>query len=207
LYHSMDVCCTGSSARSAVVLQANVAAIRSESEPVALAHLQLLVHLLTCLDDGLLAPRLSVAIERPQGLIGLVLELLEASTLDVDNSKPEELSFSSGTTGSGPALQGFSQASRCYMCVRAILDLCAASLEIGQWLEDTLTVEEIEAMGRWLKDASRTAALGRQVERSRFLGVARRRSTFERTEEQQSTMDQLRGLLRAKRTRASGAAK
>ena len=212
LYHSMEVCCSDSSERSAVVVQANVAAIRSETEPVALAHLHLLIHLLTKLDDGLLAFRLSMAIERPHGLVSLVLELMETSTQDgnpnqIEELTPSSISASSGGTGSSPVALGFNQASRCYMCVRAILELGAMSSEMNQWLEDVLLVEEIDAMGRWLKDISRTAALGRQVERSRFLGVARRRSTFERTEEQQTTIDQLRGLLRSKRMRASGAAK
>ena len=75
--------------------------------------------------------------------------------------------------------------------------------QAAEWLEDVIALEEVDSIVRWLKDASRTAALGRAVEKSRFLGVPRRRGTctYERTESQQNMLEQLRALQRAKKGR------
>ena len=87
------------------------------------------------------------------------------------------------------------------MCLRVLLDLSAASTQIAQWLEDVLSAEEIETALKWLKEATRSPALGKVVERSRFLGVARRRAGYERTDEQQAALDQLKAIQRARKSR------
>ena len=87
------------------------------------------------------------------------------------------------------------------MCIRLILEINASSEAAAAWLDAHLSAEEVEQMVRWLKEASRTPALGRAVERGRFLGVARRRGAYERTELQQNTIEQLKGIHNRKKAR------
>ena len=214
LYHSIELCCVGSSERSAPVLQATIAGMRSEPEAAAASHAQLLVRLLTKLDDELLPLRCSMAIRRPHGLLGLLLELIAATPPEkADEQLPSPPPPQSGgggggfgggsgaSGGSGSGGSGFSDWARCYMCLRVLLDLSAASTQIAQWLEDVLSAEEIETALKWLKEATRSPALGKVVERSRFLGVARRRAGYERTDEQQAALDQLKAIQRARKSR------
>ena len=70
--------------------------------------------------------------------------------------------------------------------------------------EELAAADEVEAMLRWLKEASRSPALGRAVERARLLGI-RRGGRYERTEGGERKLGQLRALQRAVAARAKAA--
>ena len=86
---------------------------------------------------------------------------------------------------------------------------CSSSCSSGpsgaerlRWLRPdaaALTGDDVDVMLRWLKEASRTPALGRALEKRSFLGVPRRRGGYERTEQMQTTLEQLRELQRTYR--------
>ena len=93
-----------------------------------------------------------------------------------------------------------SEAARCFLAICTLLDLNGSSKAAADCLERAASAEEVDAMVRWLKEASRSAALGRAVERARWMGVPRRRpfAAYERTESQQLVLESLRGMLRKK---------
>ena len=68
-------------------------------------------------------------------------------------------------------------------------------------MDELLSADDVDLMVRWLKEASRTAVLGKATEKGRglFMGVARRRGSYERTESQQNTIDELRGVYKTKK--------
>ena len=82
---------------------------------------------------------------------------------------------------------------RCYLCIRLLLEVNAASPQASGWHDDSLTAGDVDAMMRWLKDASRTAALGQEKPAAR-LSFLRRRSGYERTESQQQILKSLGAL-------------
>ena len=43
----------------------------------------------------------------------------------------------------------------------------AAEAAVAQWLDEELTADEVDAMVKWLREASRTALLGKSVEKGR----------------------------------------
>jgi len=190
-----------------VVLAEALRTMRMEVEAAAEMCAQLLLHVLTRLaDDGLLPLRCSMVLKRPAGLIGLVLELVNASPPERGRAAEAGENGVREADGGDRSREGcaFSESARCYLCMRVLLSLTEEP-RIAQWLDDVLLAEELDIMVRWLRDASRTAALGRAVERGRFLGLARRRGGFERTESQQNTLEQLKGLQKASRGRGRGA--
>ena len=199
--------CRGSAERSSAVLAEALRTLRMEGEAAAEMGAQLLLHLLTRLADGLLPLRCSMTLKRPAGLIGLVLELVNASPPERGRSAEASENGAREADGGDRMREGagaFNESARCYLCMRVLLNLTEEP-RIAQWLDDVLVAEEIDVMVRWLRDASRTAALGRAVEKARFLGLARRRGGFERTESQQNTLEQLKGLQKASRGRGRGA--
>ena len=127
-----------------------------------------------------------MALKKPDGLIGMVLDHIGTY------GKGEPVAPEEGSTG-------FSEAARCYMCIRLVLEVNTSSKAAAQWLDDILNAEDVELMVRWLKEASRTAALGKATEKARFLGVARRRGSYERTESQAHTLEQLKGVYKNKK--------
>ena len=101
----------------------------------------------------------------------------------------------------GPSA-GFSESSRCYLSIRTLLELWREHPHASQWLSDALDAEELEMMMGWLKAASKTAALGRAVEKApgvwNKVGLARRRSTtYERTEAQEDDLAHLKAICKA----------
>ena len=91
----------------------------------------------------------------------------------------------------------FAPAARCYMCINAVLDINASCRGASEWLDGALSAEDVDAMVKWLKEASKTAALGRSVEKARLFGASRKKAGFERTESQQVAIESLKGLRRA----------
>ena len=187
--------CRHSSERAGIVLREALRGLRSDGELAAGLCAQLLLHLLgRCGDDERVADeRRRIALSKEEGgLHALLAELLkdDGTTAEVprkeDAARKEEEDRTPWT-----------ESTRCYLCITTLLEVHTMSTESGAWLEDSLGVDEVELMLRWLKDASRTAALGKQVEsRARLLGL-RRRGGWERTESQQTTLEQLRSLSRA----------
>ena len=144
----------------------------------------------------------AMALKRQEGgLIGLAIELMQATPPDAP--RPAEEATGAATERAAP----WNESTRCYLCITTLLEVHASSAVAAAWLEDVLVGEEVDAMLRWLKEASRTAALGRAVERARLLGVVRRGGRYERTESQQTALEQLRGLQRAVAAKAKAAAR
>jgi len=188
----LELFCTRYANCSEIVLNELMRGLRSErEEALATVNMQLLQRLLQLRDD-MLPMRCELALDRPHGIIGFVLAFISSPNATAAPAEGHTMG-----AGGGAAL---SEAARCYACIRLLLEVNASSEEAAKWLDGALSAEEVEAMVRWLKEASRTAALGRAVERARFLGVARRRpvSAFERTESQQLTLESLRGIHRRK---------
>ena len=86
-------------------------------------------------------------------------------------------------SGSSSARSLWNESARCYLCIRLLLEVNAATPTLAVWSDDSLTAVQVDAMVRWLKDASRTAALGQEKPAARLLGVKLgRRSGYERTD-------------------------
>lgn len=194
---ALELCCHGSADRSAPVLQASLAAMRSEAEALALSHSQVLVRLLTKVDDDLTPLRCSMALKAPHGLLGLLRELISANPPDAAAHRAElEAERQAAAAAHGAQERGgWSEAHRCFLCIRVLLELHASGGAVAGWLEDVLGAEVADVMS-WLKETSRTAALGRPAERARFLGVPRmsNKPRYERSDEQQAALDQLKAL-------------
>ena len=84
------------------------------------------------------------------------------------------------------------------MCIRdsitAVLEINSSCRGASEWLDGALSAEDVDAMVKWLKEASKTAALGRSVEKARLFGASRKKAGFERTESQQLAIETLKGL-------------
>ena len=203
LFRCLERGCRHSSDRSSVVLKEALRGLRHEGEHAAGLCAQLVLHLLARVTgDELLPLRMSMALKRQEGgLIGLAIELMQATPPDAP--RPAEEATGAATERAAP----WNESTRCYLCITTLLEVHASSAVAAAWLEDVLVGEEVDAMLRWLKEASRTAALGRAVERARLLGVVRRGGRYERTESQQTALEQLRGLQRAVAAKAKAAAR
>ena len=200
MHRALELCCHGAAERAAPVLQANLAALRSESEAVAHAHAQVLVRLLTKVDDELIATRCAMALRIPHGLLALIKELVQTNPPAEAASRAEvEAEAEAANGGSPPRMRPFSEAARTFMCLRVLLELHASGGTVATWLEETLAVSDVAEFLNWLKETSRTAALGKPSSARGFLGVPRisTRPRYERSDEQQAALDQLKALEKA----------
>ena len=76
-----------------------------------------------------------------------------------------------------------------------------AERAVAQWIDDNLSAEEVDAMVRWLREASRTALLGRSVEKARktsLMGFSKK-NLFERTSSQKIALEALQDLQQEKK--------
>ena len=65
-------------------------------------------------------------------------------------------------------VQAHSDASRCYMVIRFVLELNQADGGAAGWIDARARrPEDVDAMVVWLKPASRTPALGKAAEKGR----------------------------------------
>ena len=200
MHRALELCCHGAAERAATVLQANLAALRSESEAVAHAHAQVLVRLLTKVDDELIATRCAMALRIPHGLLALIKELVQSNPPAEAASRAEvEAEAEAANGGSPPRMRPFSEAARTFLCLRVLLELHASGGTVATWLEETLAVSDVAEFLNWLKETSRTAALGKPSSARGFLGVPRisTRPRYERSDEQQAALDQLKALEKA----------
>jgi len=200
MHRALELCCHGAAERAATVLQANLAALRSESEAVAHAHAQVLVRLLTKVDDELIATRCAMALRIPHGLLALIKELVQTNPPAEAASRAEvEAEAEAANGGSPPRMRPFSEAARTFLCLRVLLELHASGGTVATWLEETLAVSDVAEFLNWLKETSRTAALGKPSSARGFLGVPRisTRPRYERSDEQQAALDQLKALEKA----------
>ena len=76
----------------------------------------------------------------------------------------------------------------------AVLETNSSCRGASEWLDGALSAEDVDAMVKWLKEASKTAALGRSVEKARLFSASRKKVGFERTESQQLAIETLKGL-------------
>ena len=100
-------------------------------------------------------------------------------------------------------VQAHSDASRCYMVIRLVLELNQADGGAAGWIDAELRPEDVDAMVVWLKAASRTPALGKAAEKGRLFGIPKVRAggkgAYERTTSQQWSLESLKALKEAKR--------
>jgi len=180
----------GSLRRSEAVLSEALRLLRgSESEGQVSLCEQLLLHLLTRTSDEHQNARCAAALKRPHGLLGLIADLSHANPA-TDRAADSADGERSGSGEKAP----FSESARCFMCIRLLLELHAQAPHAAVWGDDSLCASDIDAMVRWLRDASRTAALGQERPAARLLGVVRRRGGYERTESQQQMLKALTAL-------------
>ena len=183
----------GSAERSELVAKEALRVLRADGEGAAGISEQLLVQLLTR-PSPLQGARCAMALRRPHGLIGLISELLKTPPTDLGSQKPiDTVGDAGGGESSRSAATPFTESMRCYLCIRLLLEVNAASPQASVWHDDSLTAGDVDAMMRWLKDASRTAALGQEKPAAR-LSFLRRRSGYERTESQQQILKSLGAL-------------
>jgi hypothetical protein len=102
MHRALELCCHGAAERAATVLQANLAALRSESEAVAHAHAQVLVRLLTKVDDELIATRCAMALRIPHGLLALIKELVQSNPPAEAASRAEVEAEAEAANGGSP---------------------------------------------------------------------------------------------------------
>ena len=104
--------CRGHEERSASVLREALRGVSSDSEQMATVSAQLLLHQLQ-LQDACATLRCTMALQRPHGLIGIVLEHIGGAAV---NSSADD---------STSAI--FSEAARCYLCIRMVLEIKTSS--------------------------------------------------------------------------------
>ena len=141
--------------------------------------------------------RCQLALGRQGGLLGFIIEHPILDMRQKDALKP-----------SGNATD-FSDAARVYMAIRTVTRLSSefkeaqpsrAEAAVAQYLDVALSVDETDAMVKWLKLASGTSLFGKAVEKARFLGV-RRKCGIERTSSQKIALETLQEMVHDKRKR------
>jgi hypothetical protein len=202
--------CRGSLERAGIVLREALRGLRSEeTELGAGLCAAVLVHLLTRLgwEESEQTRELFASTCRREGggLVGIALELLQATPPDGSGSAVAAAEDSGGTSAAAAAPPLWTECARVYLCITTLLDVHGSGERAGGWTEELLVGgDDVEAMLRWLKEASRSPALGRSVERARLLGI-RRGGRYERTEGGERSLEQLRALQRAVQARAKAA--
>mmetsp|Transcript_19646 Transcript_19646/g.59545 ORF Transcript_19646/g.59545 Transcript_19646/m.59545 type:complete len:1499 (+) Transcript_19646:3-4499(+) len=122
---------------------------------------------------------------------------------------PVATAIASTVGASESALEGsatappISDASRCFLCLRLVLELQSSSEAAAAWLVSTLSLPEIDQLLRWLKGAGASQAIaptsdGIRGVGGRLLSFSRRRTVTigaaERVGTQRGALDALRSL-------------
>ena len=158
--------CHNSAERSETVLKELLNLLKSEGEAAAGLCEQILLHLLTKQNDDLQSHRCGLALRRPNGLIGLINEL-ESKTSDGEEEKKDEKPAASGSS-SARSLERVGKV----LLVHSFTSRGERGDAYACCMERRLAHRgAVDAMVRWLKDASRTAALGQEKPAARLLGV------------------------------------
>ena len=181
---------------SKLVIAELARAVRAEPEPVAAACVALLLPLLSHA-DGLQHARCDAALSMRAGLLAYAFEV-------IDRGDVSQLKEDVPAQGADPrVVQAHSDASRCYMVIRLVLELNQADGGAAGWIDAELRPEDVDAMVVWLKAASRTPALGKAAEKGRLFGIPKVRAggkgAYERTTSQQWSLESLKALKEAKR--------
>jgi hypothetical protein len=176
-----------------VVLRALAKGLRHEpTEALASAYAPLLLHLLRIEDEHTHA-RCAAAMARPHGILALLLADnapapeeqvapaagtagVSISVAPTDSAAAAAATGPSGKAGgSAPGL--ISDSSRCFLCLRLLLELHAASDLTASWVESVVGTAEVDQMTKWLKVTFTGQALGPAATGSdrRMLSFSRRR--------------------------------
>ena len=147
--------------------------------------------------DGLQHARCDAALSMRAGLLAYAFEV-------IDRGDVSQLKEDVPAQGADPrVVQAHSNASRCYMVIRLVLELNQADGGAAGWIDAELRPEDVDAMVVWLKAASRTPALGKAAEKGRLFGIPKVRAggkgAYERTTSQQWSLESLKALKEAKR--------